>query len=78
MKYKILLFMLCLLLDGCGSKHMPLAYHCSKIELPNDPIDYTKMLTEFSTPDEVMKAWVTTAIGYKEWNTIVKEQINYK
>jgi hypothetical protein len=55
---------------------MPISYNCPKIELPSDPIDYTKILTDVSSPDEVIKAWVTTASGYKEWNAIVREQMS--
>jgi hypothetical protein len=76
MNFRIGSLLFGLLCVGCSAKHMPISYNCPKIELPSDPIDYTKILTDVSSPDEVIKAWVTTASGYKEWNAIVREQMS--
>ncbi len=78
MNFKVAWLLIGVLSAGCSSKHIPISYNCPKIELPSDPIDYTKMLTDISQPDEVIKAWVATASGYKEWNIIVKEQLSHQ
>lgn len=77
----IVIFMLIfisLILYGCTTKQTSIAYDYPKIKLPADPIDYTKILTDISSPDEVIKAWVSTATGYKEWNVIVKDQLKHQ
>lgn len=56
-------------------KPTPIAYHCPRIILPADPKPNTDKLTEKSKPNEVIKAWVSTAMAYRDWNRIVRKQI---
>lgn len=64
-----------LIVTSCAHTPTPIAYHCPKIELPPDPVPQTKRLTSKSRPDQVIKAWVATANGYKGWNKIVRQQV---
>ena len=65
-----------LLLTGCASEiePVPVAYNCPRLMLPDDPVPATIQLTDKSTPDEVIKAWVATAYAYRGWNQIVRKQ----
>ena len=60
---------------ACASKIEPVAYNCPRIELPDDPVSLTDTITDDSTPDEVMKAWVATAYAYRGWNRTVRQQV---
>ena len=62
-------------LTGCASTPKPVAYDCPVIALPPDPVPEVSKLTVKSTDDEIIKAWVITAIQYREWNIIVRRQI---
>ena len=78
MKLIFLLFLISFLTisSSCGIfKPPPIAYHCPEIILPNDPIPETNKLTDKSKPDEITKAWVYTAVSYRDWNRIVRKQI---
>lgn len=62
---------------SCSYKSLkPISYNCPKIELPDDPIIPLKNINEQSKSDEVIKAWVVTAYLYREWNIVVREQID--
>lgn len=66
-----------LILTSCSTvKPIPVAYDCPKLVLPADPITPIDKLTDKSKPDEVMKAWVSTAVAYRDWNRIVRQQVN--
>lgn len=60
---------------ACVSRVPSVAYNCSVIVLPADPVAPVTNLTSSSEPDDVMKAWVATATGYRDWNRIVRHQI---
>lgn len=70
-----LVIVLGLSFSACTPKITPVAYNCPKIQLPADPIAPANKLTDKSQPDEVMKAWVVTAIAYRDWNRAVRRQI---
>lgn len=53
----------------------PVALDCPKLILPNDPQVPIHQITSASKPDEVIKAWVATATAYRDWNIIVRKQI---
>lgn len=73
---KKLLLIICFSLSGCALfKPTPVVYHCPKIILPEDPISPVDNLTQNSKPGDVIKAWVVTAIEYKNWNRIVRKQV---
>lgn len=59
-------------INACST---PIFYTHSKIILPNDPIVPISKLNDQSQPDEVIKAWVATAIAYRNWSRIVRKQI---
>lgn len=61
-----------LTLTSCTTR---MSYNCPKIILPKDPDNVLKTITFESSPDEVMKAWVATATGYRDWNRVVRKQI---
>lgn len=63
-----------LILTSCA-RITPIAYDCPIITLPTDPIVPIMLITSTSSPDEVMKAWVATAIAYRDWNRVVHKQI---
>ncbi len=69
---KCLIVVLMLAMVGCTSKVYP---NCPTIVLPDDPRVPVKDLTLESTPDEVIKAWVATAYAYRDWNRVVRRQI---
>jgi hypothetical protein len=48
---------------------------CAHVDLPADPKSTVNLLSDKSTPDQVIKAWVATAYAYREWNIIVRKQI---
>lgn len=74
---KSLVIVLVLHLAACSTmKPVAIAYHCPKIVLPEDPIAPVDKLTDKSKPDEVMKAWVSTAIAYRDWNRVVRQQVS--
>ena len=66
---------LTLCLSSCA-KPTPVALDCPKIILPKDPIIPLSQLTDESKPDVVIKAWVATAMAYRDWNRAVRKQIN--
>lgn len=61
---------------SCTTPPPNIAYECPEIILPHDPFVPIGSLTDKSKPDEVMKAWVATAIAYRDWNRIVRQQID--
>ena len=64
------------ILSGCTiPKPVPVVYDCPIVDLPPDPVPATRKLTVKSRPDEVVKAWVATAKAYKQWNTIVRQEV---
>lgn len=69
----IIVFLAC---SSCTHKSEPIAYQCPPILLPPDPKAAVLKLTVKSSPDEVIKAWVATAVAYRDWNRIVKKQVN--
>ena len=76
----VLMIVICIIffflgVTGCTSHVIPISYGCPKIILPNDPIIPIDKIDEESSSDEVIKAWVVTAYAYREWNLIVREQI---
>ncbi len=72
---KILVILLTFLLTSCSEKPIPIAYECPKINLPTDPDMPITKLTPQSNPGEVMKAYVATVIGLRNWNLTVRKQI---
>lgn len=69
----IILFLIC---TSCSSvKTTPVSYQCPQIKLPADPVPATRHLTARSKPNEVIKAWVATALAYREWDIIVRKQV---
>lgn len=58
------------------SKPTPIAYDCPRILLPADPVIPIRKLTDKSKPDDVIKAWVATAVAYRDWNRVVRKQVN--
>lgn len=70
-----LLLMLCLLVTACMKSQPPVTYQCPRVVLPDDPKNNLATLTEESTPDQVIKAWVATAVAYRNWNHAVREQV---
>jgi hypothetical protein len=76
MRHKIFVSLVCVSLLSCATKEpIPISYHCSVIQLPDDPISPVGALTRDSRPDEVIKAWVATAYAYRGWNRAVRKQI---
>ncbi len=62
----------------CGCTHdnpVKVVYDIPELSLPPDPIPYTNTLTSKSTPDQVMKAWVATAMQYRGWNQAVRKEV---
>ena len=57
------------------STPVKVAYECPRIQLPADPVAPVTKLTDKSTPDEVIKAWVATATVYRNWNKTVRKQV---
>ena len=53
----------------------PVVLNCPKIILPKDPIIPLSQLTDESKPDVVIKAWVVTAMAYRDWNKAVRKQV---
>lgn len=61
---------------GCANtKRSVITIHPQPIKLPSDPVNYVSRLNDKSSPDEVVKAWVSTATAYRNWNRIVRKQI---
>lgn len=78
MEYKTSKVIYCLILILCLSscaKPTPVVLDCPKIILPKDPIIPLSQLTDESKPDVVIKAWVVTAMAYRDWNRAVRKQI---
>jgi hypothetical protein len=69
-------FLAVVLLTGCVSKPVPVAYDCPQIVLPPDPILATRKLTAKSKPGDAAKAWVSTAVACCAWNKTVRKQVN--
>lgn len=63
-----------LLLAGC-TPH-PIAYQCPKIQLPDNPKLAIDNLKSGDKPDVVVKAMVSSIIALKDWNSIVRKQVN--
>jgi hypothetical protein len=71
---KILIIVLLILISGCsGTK---IAFECPKVQLPPDPVLATSILTSKSQDDEIIKAWVASAASLKNWNRVVRAQLN--
>lgn len=71
---KFLILVVTLWLQAC-SFNRPVAYKCPAIIFPADPIPAVYKISRKSSPDEVMKAWVSTAVAYKRWNQIARKQV---
>ena len=67
---------LVLVLCACAQRPIPIAYECPKLQLPADPVAPVRTLTPQSSADEVIKAWVATAVAYETWNVVVRKQVN--
>lgn len=82
MKFIVTLIPICLTMAifNCVScttqKPIKVVYDCPKIILPSAPIPPIKQLKNDSPPDEVIKAWVATAIVYRDWQSIVRRQVD--
>ena len=63
------------MLCGCVPKPVPVVLDCPRIVLPMNPAVPLTHLNAKSTPDEVIKAWITTATLYRDWNVIVRRQV---
>ena len=74
MRRLFLLLILAFILPACSSGAAPIAYQCPTIVLPPDPKNPASKLGPQASPDEVIKAWVATAVAYYEWNKIVRAQ----
>lgn len=71
------IFLILSTLSGCFNKNpVPIAYNCPKIVLPKSPLPIIYTLKKSATPDEIIKAWVTTTIQYKAWHDTVVKQVN--
>lgn len=66
---------ICMITSCSTPKPVPVSYDCPQIDLPRDPVPATRQLTVTSKPDEVMKAWVASAMAYKKWDEIVRTQV---
>ena len=65
-----------LILISCSTgKPALVSYKCPAIVLPDDPVEYVSTLNAKSEPNEVMQAWVATALSYRNWNRTVREQV---
>lgn len=73
---QVLVFIFIVAISACAQQPVPIAYHCPRIVLPSDPALPVKNLNANSKPNDVMKAWVATAVGLRTWNKIVRQQIN--
>jgi hypothetical protein len=69
------LLLLCSMLASCSTTPTPVSYNCPVIILPPDPIPEVNKLTIKSKPNEIIKAWVATAVQYHDWNVAVHRQI---
>ena len=73
---RVLLLMAFLVIASCTTgKPELVSYHCPTITLPDDPPSYTGKLNYESEPNEVMQAWVATALAYRNWDRAVREQV---
>lgn len=72
---RILLLVVVLWLCSCASKPIPISYHCPRIMLPPDPAMATAQLTLTSTPDQVAKAYWSSLVNMKGWDSIVRAEI---
>lgn len=73
MGYRAISAILILFLVGCSSP--VLIPQVQAIKLPPDPVNGVAALTDKSSPDEVVRAWVATATAYRNWNRTVRKQI---
>lgn len=64
-----------LALTSCAHKVLPISYGCPPVKLPPDPVSYVDKLNYKSTPDEVVQAWVATALSYRNWHRAVRYQV---
>ena len=65
-----------LILISCSTgKPALVSYDCPAVVLPDDPTEYVSTLTEKSEPNEVIQAWVATALSYRNWNRAVRLQV---
>lgn len=70
-----LVIILAMLITACSTtKPRPVAYQCPPVKLPSEPIEPILSLKQDSRPDEIIKAWVATATGYKAWHDTVLDQ----
>jgi hypothetical protein len=77
MSHKLLVAFVAFVLTSCTTiKPTPIAYKCPKIILPTDPVVPVHALNANSKPDDVIKAWVATAVAYRDWNRVVRKQIS--
>ena len=67
--------MVIFILTSCSTVRTPVTLDCPQLVLPADPVSPLSKISDKSTPDEVMKAWVSTAILYRDWNRIVRKQV---
>lgn len=65
---------LTLCIGSCSREQPIIHYQSGVIKFPEDPVRTTDALHSKSTPDEVIKAWVSTAVGYMHWHDVVKKQ----
>lgn len=63
-----------LILTGCASSSIPVAYQCPSIVLPSETNLNVSGLNEKSRPDEVIKAYVADLTNSRAWIKAVKEE----
>jgi len=67
-----------LIITSCTTgKPELVSYHCPTVVLPDDPQEYVSSLNYKSQPNDVVQAWVATALSYRNWNRAVREQVSY-
>lgn len=72
---KAIIILLFIMLCGCAAKPYNVGYKCPKIIFPPDPAMPALMLNDRSSNDEIIKAWVATGVGLRNWNKIVRRQV---
>lgn len=72
---KLISTLVILQLAGCACGPKIIIEKPPEIKLPADPENTVFKLNDTSKPNEVIKAWVVTAVACRDWSKTVKKQI---
>lgn len=76
LRYVVLLSTVFCVTSCSPPRAQPVYYNVPFIQVPPDPPSHMDAITDKSPPEDVMKAWIATAVSERGWRRTVRKQID--